>query len=73
MKIEQIPNLSGLPEEEKKKIVHKLLQETFTNFLDTFTSLGYTQKIWGKWTNSVTNETFEIEFKKIPTAHQFGL
>jgi len=73
MKIVVPSNIASLSEVEKKQVVNKLLMETFTNFLDAFYSLGCTQKIWGRWTNDVTNEIFEIEFKKIEPKNEFGL
>lgn len=73
MKLAPIPDMSSLSDEQKKKIVNKLLLDTFNEFMGVFYSLGYQEKIWGKWTNAITNETFEIEFRKVDTKNQFGL
>jgi hypothetical protein len=73
MKIVLPSDIAGLSEGEKKQMLNKLLKETFPNFIDAFYSLGCKQKIWGRWTNDITNETFEIEFKKIGPKNEFKL
>jgi hypothetical protein len=68
-----IPDESHLPDSQKKKIVNQLLFDTFHKFFHVFHSLGYKEKILGRWTNEATGEAFQIEFKKVEPNHQFGL